>query len=182
MTCKPVDLPRVAPGWSCCVCHAKRGNGTYNGEARTVCKVCGHERCDLPPRSDSAFLGMPDAELVGNADSQERHHRRGEILAVLRPADAKLAVKTARKIAKKNQRGTIDNVEANKRFQAMLGQQEYRFVGILDRKKVGKGVKPRILDPRTGQPIDHLKMGDSFIPYMELVRSVGDVLPDSENT
>lgn len=163
MTCKPFEAPRVMPGWGCCVCAAKRGAGTYNGEARTVCKVCGHERCDLAPLSE---YGTPFIE------TQDK-----EVLAVLRPADASLAIKTARKIAKKNQRGIIDNVEANRRFQAMLGQQEYRFVGILDRKKVGKGVKPRILDPRTGQMIDHLRIGDSFVPYMELVRAVATEEP-----
>lgn len=152
MTCKKVEGPHLDPGWGCCACEKKNGTGVYNGEARSVCKVCGHERCDLGElREDTmpAFLAAHGKEL----------------LAVIRPKDATLALKTARKIMKKRQRRTITNVEADKQFNDMLGMQEYRFVGILDKKKVAKGVKPRILDPRTGQMIDHLRMGDSFVPY-----------------
>jgi hypothetical protein len=151
MTCEPVDLPHVAPGWGCCVCKAKRGDGTYNSEARSVCKICGHERCDLAPMRED---GLSDFIQMNP-----------EAIAVLRPKDPALAVKAARKIAKKERLGTIHRAEANRRFQAMLKLQEYRFVGILEKKK---SKKPRILDPRSGEPIDHLKMGDSFVPYKEL--------------
>lgn len=154
MTCKAVEGSHVAPGWGCCACRKRNGAGIYNGEARSVCKVCGHERCDVGEmREDkvSDFLGQQNPE---------------EVLAVLRPKDPKLAVKVARKIAKKQQRRTITAGEANRQFQAMLGQQEYRFVGILDKKKPPrKGVAPNVLDPRTGLPIDRLQLGDSFVPY-----------------
>ena len=36
-------------GWECCRCH------TYNGESRTACRTCKHERCDFivtPPPQD----------------------------------------------------------------------------------------------------------------------------------
>jgi hypothetical protein len=151
MTCRTVGGGRLDDGWGCCVCEAKTGAGTYNGAARSVCKVCGHERCDL--------------ETCGGKLSDLAQYP--EILAVLRPKDPKLAIKTARKIAKKERLGTINKVESNRRFQAMLGQQEYRFVGVLEEKSK----KPRILDPRTGEAIDHLRLGDSFVPYMQLVRA-----------
>jgi hypothetical protein len=42
MSCKPVDIPNVMPGWGCCKCRA------YNGNQRDNCKICEHPRCDSP--------------------------------------------------------------------------------------------------------------------------------------
>lgn len=39
--CEPVGTARLAQGWGCCRCR------TYNGEQRSICRACRHERCDL---------------------------------------------------------------------------------------------------------------------------------------
>ena len=37
----------IMPGWVCCRCAAKSSEraGTYNGEARVACKMCGEPHC-----------------------------------------------------------------------------------------------------------------------------------------
>ena len=45
--CESVDIPGLFPGWSCCKCKAT-GAGTYNGNNRSVCKICSHPRCAAP--------------------------------------------------------------------------------------------------------------------------------------
>lgn len=51
--CRPINLSAhgVTPGWGCCACEQRDGMGTFNGEARTTCKACGHGRCDVPPKA-----------------------------------------------------------------------------------------------------------------------------------
>ncbi len=44
--CKPIDVPHVTPGWGCCNCYKEIGGAVYNGEQRSHCKRCGHQRCD----------------------------------------------------------------------------------------------------------------------------------------
>jgi predicted metal-binding protein len=40
--CQPIESKYIAPGYGCCQCQ------TYNGNQRTHCKHCNHERCDKP--------------------------------------------------------------------------------------------------------------------------------------
>lgn len=37
--CEAVGGPHLMPGWACCRCNV------YNGEQRTACKNCHHEKC-----------------------------------------------------------------------------------------------------------------------------------------
>lgn len=52
VTCKPMPAaPHAVAGWGCCACAAKNGMGTWNPDAFSVCKHCGHTRCDVGTQS-----------------------------------------------------------------------------------------------------------------------------------
>lgn len=40
--CVAIDHPNLMPGYGCCQCK------TYNGNNRSTCKTCNHQRCDNP--------------------------------------------------------------------------------------------------------------------------------------
>lgn len=120
MPCQLVkDLPHVAPGWGCCKCKARSGNAVYNGEGRTVCKQCGHERCD--ESTLSAFV-----------------EENPEILAVLRPKDPKLALRLARDVQHLQKSGKLTEEELAVKWAEVLRAQGYRFMGLLKPKPKSK--------------------------------------------
>lgn len=47
MSCSRINIPALQ-GWGCCACAKANKYGTFNGEQRDSCKVCGHSRCDNP--------------------------------------------------------------------------------------------------------------------------------------
>lgn len=59
--CNPLNIPCMAPGWSCGVCKPS----TYNGNNRDSCKECGHDRCDTPAvkrvpfRTEEGYVVVP---------------------------------------------------------------------------------------------------------------------------
>lgn len=42
--CTPFENEYMAPSWVCCKCTP----ATLNGNNRSECKECGHQRCDAP--------------------------------------------------------------------------------------------------------------------------------------
>lgn len=46
--CQRIEDANIVTGWGCCCCQ------TYNSEARTLCKFCEHERCDVWTAGDEA--------------------------------------------------------------------------------------------------------------------------------
>ena len=172
MTCKPTNVhPNVAAGWGCCSCKASgRAEGyVYNSARRKNCKVCGHARCDALLTKDpwTTFVAM-----------------HTEILAVIRPADPKMALAEIDRIMQAQKDGSLSQEELDARYQAIPTLQEYTFVGILDPSHKphvdSDGARsPKVLSPATGEPIDACMPGDSFVPYHALVKS--QETPDPES-
>jgi hypothetical protein len=82
----------------------------------------------------------------------------GKTLAVIRPLDPALALRLVSEIPE----GT-PHEEAEKRFDAILEAQPYRFIGLA--AKPNGGGPPFILHPRTLDRIDCVNPGDSFVDY-----------------
>ena len=59
--CQPFDHPSFAPSWVCGKCKPP----CLNGNQRTVCKVCAHQRCDdpsvriVPIKEEGGILFVP---------------------------------------------------------------------------------------------------------------------------
>jgi hypothetical protein len=73
----------------------------------------------------------------------------GQRVAVLRPADAALAISLA------------STAKSEAEFNAVLSAQQYTYEGFLATGPDGKGF---LADPHTGEKLGELLAGDSFIP------------------
>lgn len=80
--------------------------------------------------------------------------RDGKVLAVIRPSDPERAIAKARAC------------RGEQSFNEMLNdpEQTYTFIGLAAKKN------QRIIDPQTGEVIDRLKPGDSFVFHADLVK------------
>jgi hypothetical protein len=76
-------------------------------------------------------------------------------LAVCRPANAQLAIETARRIARMQKEGGLSPEKAVARFQQMITDQDYTFVGYL-------AADSKTVEDETGNRIGTIKPGDSF--------------------
>jgi hypothetical protein len=86
--------------------------------------------------------------------------RDGKLMAVIRPLDPALALRLVSEIPN----GT-SHEEAEQRFIEILGAQPYRFIGMASRRGPGDTGPLYILEPKTGERIDRVQPGDSFVDY-----------------
>lgn len=78
-----------------------------------------------------------------------------ERLMVCRPANPQQAIETARRIARMQKENSLSPEKASVRFQQMLQEQDYTFVGYL-------GEDRRTVEDTLGKAIGTIKPGDSF--------------------
>jgi hypothetical protein len=100
--------------------------------------------------------GGPPAPLI----------RDGEMLAVVRPEDPERAMATVRQIMEDEQSGRVAPEESERRFNGMLSEQPYTFVGI-----AGNNGSLFVLDESgEAKPIEGAQMqpGDSMVPLSSL--------------
>lgn len=89
--------------------------------------------------------------------------RDGDRIAVLRPDDPQLALRLAQEALDEQEDKSPE--ERERQFQAILEAQPYRFVGCM--ATTGKP-HPKLLDAN-GWPVGHVRPGDSFTPWQQVV-------------
>jgi hypothetical protein len=112
---------------------------------------------------------------------EHRHHaapadvlmtRNGKRMAIIRPLDPDLALRLVNEIPN----GT-PHEEAEKRFNAVLDAQPYKFIGMATKPQPGDLGPPYILHPQTGKRIDRVQPGDSFVDY-DAMQQHAERIPD----
>lgn len=103
----------------------------------------------------------------------------GAQLAVVRPADAKKALATAKRIVEDSQAGALSQIEADKQWGAMLHEQVYTYVGICGTAPDNPGDEiPLLNHDHSRIKGDHVRPGDSFVPYKQLMEAGALTAPE----
>jgi hypothetical protein len=99
----------------------------------------------------------------------------GRILAVVRPEDPKAAVAEARRIMEEEAAGKLTHEQAHAQFEAVLGLQPYRFVGLACADLPKRNEMPLLLHPSRLTVIegDSVRPGDSFVSFDPSVHVLG---------
>ncbi len=96
----------------------------------------------------------------------------GSKMAILRPLDPALALRMVDEIP-----NGLAHEEADKRFNAILDAQPYRFIGMAKKPAPGDQGAGIILEPATLKRIGTMQPGDSFVDY-DVMQRHGVRVPD----